>query len=111
MNDIVTNYKGIFKFYYLKIINKIINIGNLSNINGNILDFGCGEKQLQKTLGIKIINYDINPDYSEINNYKKFNYEVIIINQVFMCMTKKEIYEFFNIQKNKQKCKDYCGYQ
>ena len=44
MNDIVTNYKSIFKFYYLKIINEIINIGNLSNIDGNILDFRCGEK-------------------------------------------------------------------
>ena len=103
MNDIVTNYKGIFKFYYIKIINEIIKIGRLHYANGNILDFGCGEKQLQNVLQRKIINYDINPKYSEINDYKKLNYEVIVINQVFMYMTKKEIFNFLNSQKKLNK--------
>ena len=99
MNDIVTNYKGVFKFYYLKIINEIIKIGNLYSLKGNILDFGCGEKQLEKALNKRILNYDINPKYSEINDYRELHYETIVVNQVFIYMTKNEIFNFFYDQK------------
>ncbi len=103
MNDIVTNYKGIFKFYYLKIIREIIKIGDLKNVNGNILDFGCGEKQLEKELNKKIFNYDLNPLYNELLNYNKFKYKIIVLNQVLMYMKKKEILNFFKVQKKKNK--------
>ncbi len=103
MDDIVTNYKGVFKFYYQKIIKEIIQIGNLSMVEGNILDFGCGEKQLQKALNRKILNYDINPEYSEIDDYKKLSYDVIVVNQVLMYMTKNEIFNFFNELKKTNK--------
>ncbi len=44
----VTKYKGFKKIYFDKIINEIIKIGNLQSTNSIILDYGCGEKRLEK---------------------------------------------------------------
>ena len=44
----VTKYKGLKKIYFDKIIKEIITIGNLQSTNSIILDYGCGEKRLEK---------------------------------------------------------------
>ena len=44
----VTKYKGLKKIYFDKIIKEIIKIGNLQSTNSIILDYGCGEKRLEK---------------------------------------------------------------
>ena len=46
-------YNGIAKIYFEKIINKIIEIGNLNDQDKTILDFGCGTKFLEKKLNKK----------------------------------------------------------
>jgi len=92
-----TKYQGLSSIYFNSIIEQIIIIGDLNNKNF-ILDYGCGEKKIQKKLNKEIYNYDINPLYSEIekNNLKNLKIETIILSHVLMYMTIKEIKELFN---------------
>ena len=101
MKNITTNYEGVFSFYYKKIIKQIIKIGDLKK-NTKILDFGCGTKQLEKhLLSNNIINYDIDRKYSEVENYNDLNYDIIVVNQVFMYMSMNEIENFLSKEKKK----------
>ena len=50
-----TNYTGISKLYFDKIISEIISLGKLNSSKKKILDFGCGEKQLEKMLNKRYI--------------------------------------------------------
>jgi predicted sulfurtransferase len=75
----VTEYNRFpVKYYFLTIAYEIIKIANLKKTRKVILDFGCGNKIFSKILiGKKILNYDINPYYSEIKNYKNKNIKTI----------------------------------
>ena len=75
----ITSYKGISKFYFEKILEEIIKIGDLKNNNKKILDYGCGERELQKKLNKKIFNYDIRPEYSELENINNIDFDTIIL--------------------------------
>ena len=70
----VTNYNEFpQKYYFLSIINEIIKIANLKT-KKKILDFGCGNKIISKVLIKKrVLNYDINPAYSDFKDYRKKN--------------------------------------
>ena len=100
MNDaIVTKYKGISAIYFNKIIYEIIEIADLRFTNKIILDYGCGEKQLEKLLNKKILNYDINPKYSEVEKLEigcAPNFDLVVINHVLMYFNIKEIKNLFN---------------
>ena len=91
---IVTHYKGVSKIYFDTIISNIIRIGNLETRN-LILDYGCGEKRVEKKLKKKILNYDINPNYTDYNKIDNLHFKIVILNQVLMYLTLKEIYELF----------------
>ena len=94
----VNYYKGIPNIYFTSIISNIIKIGNLGKDNKIILDFGCGIKILSKKLPQKkIINYDINPNYTEHEDYKKLYFDIVVFNQVLMYMDKKEIVSTFGL--------------
>jgi hypothetical protein len=67
--DITTPYSGVSKFYFEKIIDTIIEEGQLKKKNLKILDFGCGLKFLQKKLNKKIYNYDVNPELSDLKKW------------------------------------------
>ena len=99
----VTKYNGISKVYFKKILFEIIKIGSLKNINKNILDYGCGEKYLEKMLEKKILNYDIDYRYNEIKDIYKTNFDIVIFNHVLMYLKKNEIQNIFNrfYKKNK----------
>ena len=99
--NITTHYKGVGKYYFKKIIKKIIEIGSLNSKDKKILDFGCGEKYLQKKLNKKILNYDINPKYSEISDWRNFNFDVVIFNHVLMYISEKDFMQILQIIKNK----------
>lgn len=88
-------------FYFHKVANEIIQIGNLKKTDQTILDFGCGNKIFSKKLPKKkILNYDINPDISEIDNFQNYKFEIIILNHVLMHMNKIQIEELFsNLKK------------
>lgn len=87
--------------YFNKIVNEIIKIGNLKKTNKTILDFGCGNKIFSQKLPYsKILNYDINPNVTEIQDYKNYNFDIIILNHVLMHMNKKQINNLFYDLKN-----------
>ena len=99
-------YTGLQSFYFTSVISNVIKIGNLDNNNKIILDFGCGVKVLSKKLPQKkIINYDVNPNYTEHDDYKKLYFDIVVFNHVLMYMDKKEIISTFeNIKKINKNC-------
>ena len=97
-----TDYSKITEKYYFEYVaKKIIEIAKLQNTSKTILDFGCGVKVLSKKLPQKkIINYDVNPNYTEHVDYKKLYFDIVVFNHVLMYMDKKEIISTFeNIKK------------
>ena len=107
----VDYYKGISGIYFNNIISNIIKIGNLDKTEKIVLDFGCGSKIIKKKLpGKKILNYDINPDYTEHEDYKKLYFDIVIFNHVLMYMKNKEIVSTFeNIKKINKNCEFIIG--
>ena len=104
-------YTGLQSFYFTSVISNVIKIGNLDNNNKIILDFGCGVKVLSKKLPQKkIINYDVNPNYTEHDDYKKLYFDIVVFNHVLMYMDKKEIISTFeNIRKINNNCEFIIG--
>ena len=102
LNSNTTSYNNIItNLYFKKIIRNIIEIGNLNNSDKKILDFGCGNKKLSKSLQNKtVLNYDIKPEFSDYNNYHDLDFDVIVINHVLEYFTSTEIIELFeNLKK------------
>ncbi len=79
----------IMNYYFNKFMNEGIKlIGNESFI----LDFGCGESVLKKKLlDKKIVGYDINPELSDVKDYKKLKPDVIFCSNVFEHLTKEKL--------------------
>ena len=107
----VDYYHGISKMYFTSIISNIIKIANLNITNKIILDFGCGSKVLSKMLkNQKVLNYDINPNYTEHDDYSKLNFDIVVLNHVLMYMNDEEILSTFrNIKKINMKCEFIIG--
>jgi len=107
----VDYYNGISGIYFKNIISNIIKIGNLAKTEKIILDFGCGSKILKKNLpGKKILNYDVNPDYTEHDDYKKLYFDIVVFNHTLMYMENKEIVSTFeNINKINKNCEFIIG--
>ena len=106
-----TSFKGLSSIYFNSILKNIIKIGKLDIKNVTILDFGCGEKQLDKLLfNKKILNYDIKKEYSEYDDYKILKFDIVVANHVLMYLDKREIIEFFtNIKKINNDCEIIIG--
>ena len=105
----ITNYKGLKKFYFDKIINDIILTGNLRHSNKKVLDFGCGEKRLQFKLKKKILNYDINSIYSDFEDYSGLEFDIIVINHVLMYLRKMKSKNYFRKSIKNPKCEFLIG--
>tara|TARA_A100001015_G_scaffold285086_1_gene352229 strand:- start:1785 stop:2309 length:525 start_codon:yes stop_codon:yes gene_type:complete len=92
----ITHYKGPGKIYFNKILIEIIKLAKLDQRNIQILDYGCGTKQLSKLLNKKVYNFDILEEYNEIKilDYKK--YDLIVFNHVLMYLKDYEIVELFD---------------
>ena len=91
-----TNYSGISRIYFDKIITEIISLGELNLTKKKILDFGCGEKRLENILNRKVHNYDINPIYNEVDNLDSINFDIVVMNHVLMYLSKNDIEVLFN---------------
>jgi 2-polyprenyl-3-methyl-5-hydroxy-6-metoxy-1,4-benzoquinol methylase len=105
LNDqIITKYVGLQAIYFNKILLNIIKIGRLNFTNKKILDFGCGNKQLSKLLNKKILNYDLNPNYSDFISIDNLKFDIVVINHVLMYLSIKEIknlfFKIYSINKN-----------
>ena len=92
----ITHYRGPGKIYFNKILNEIIKLAKLDQRDIQILDYGCGTKQLSKLLNKKVYNFDILEEYNEIKilDYKK--YDLIVFNHVLMYLKDYEIVELFD---------------
>ena len=76
-------YKGLSKIYFQKILNTIIDFGDLNNEKGMILDFGCGVGHLKKRLkGKNVVGYDIIPELSDVSDYRKLKPSKIVLSGV-----------------------------
>ena len=108
--DITTPYKGLSKFYFEKIIDTIIKEGNLFKKNLNILDYGCGLKYLENKLNKKIFNYDIDKNLSEITNWNKRAYDIVVLNHVIMYMNENILlnYDCLCENRNGARKNEYC---
>ena len=105
LNDqIITKYIGLQAIYFNKILLNIIKIGRLNFTNKKILDFGCGNKQLSKLLNKKILNYDLNPNYSDFISIDNLKFDIVVINHVLMYLSVKEMknlfFKIYSINKN-----------
>ena len=104
-------YKGLSKYYFESVISNIIKIGKLQETKKTILDFGCGSKILSKYLkNKKVLNYDLNPKYSEHSEYKNLFFDIAVFNHVLMYMDEREItFTLQNIKKINKNCKLVVG--
>ena len=99
-------YKGLSKYYFKSVIYNIIKIGKLQETTKIILDFGCGSKILSRELkNKKVLNYDLDPKYSEHSDYKNLFFDIAVFNHVLMYMSEREIIlTLQNIKKINKNC-------
>ena len=98
-------YRGFSKLYFMRILDTLIDFGDLYNEKGLILDYGCGVGHLKKKLkGKKVIGYDIIPELSDAADYKKLKPAKIVLSGVLEHMyldeIKKLLQEFMRMKKN-----------
>ena len=91
-----TSYSGISGIYFKHLLNEIVKIGNFNGKNFKILDFGCGIgifKKLIKKINpdIKVINYDVKKEYSDIENWQDESFDVVVANEVFYYLKPEEL--------------------
>ena len=89
-------YRGIKGIYFYGVLKKIIAIRNLRKRKVKILDFGCGLNKLKSLLPDKVTGYDIQPRFTEIDHWRNVKFDILVSNQVFYLMTKKELREFLD---------------
>ena len=86
--DYYTGLKGV---YFYRILEAIIELGNLRNRKRKILDFGSGVGKLKKLLPGKVVNYDILPELTDVSDWKTVGFDVLVGNEVFCYFTEKEL--------------------
>ena len=93
----VTEYSGVQKLYFQRILKCCRDLGNFSEFhNQNLLDFGCGTKELRKfTSTMNYIGYDQDSKLTEIQNWNQVNFHTIVINHTLMYLNKNEICDLF----------------
>lgn len=76
-------YKGFAKFYFNRILDTIIDFGDLKNEPGLILDYGCGVGHLKQRVGrSNIVGYDIIEELTETKDYKSLKPAKIVLSGV-----------------------------
>jgi hypothetical protein len=85
---LTTEYKGIPGIYFRKLLNTIIDLGRLDRNNLTILDYGAGHGVLKNIIKdrnkmVNVINYDIEPDLTEIKDWRDVDFNIVVANEVF----------------------------
>lgn len=93
-NDLWYRRLPVISHYYFGKIKKIL-CSWIKIKEGIALDFGCGSQRLKKFLppGIKYIGYDIIPEYTDIDDYKKTNPDIFFAISTFEHLLDEEIEE------------------
>lgn len=96
--QLTTEYKGITQFYFSKLLNTIIRIGDLERDNLNILDYGSGYGVIKKILNkrnklVNVINFDIQPELTDISDWHNVDFNVVVANEVFYTFDPQELEE------------------
>ncbi|MBU4141833.1 class I SAM-dependent methyltransferase [Patescibacteria group bacterium] len=85
-------YQGFSKIYFSKILETLIEFGNLKEEKGVILDYGCGVGHLKKKLpNSNVIGYDILPELTDVADYKVLTPEKIVLSGVLEHLQLEEI--------------------
>ncbi len=85
-------YRGFAKIYFNRILETIIEFGDLRNEAGLILDFGCGLGHLKKKLaGRNIVGYDIIPELSDVGDWHGLVPDQIVMSGVLEHLYGQEI--------------------
>jgi len=87
----VTDYRGISRLYFLRLLECIISIASLDRRNIRFLDFGCGQNLLKQKLGEKVTGYDIIEGLSDTNDWRTESFDVLVANQVFYTFSAEEL--------------------
>tara|TARA_B100001989_G_scaffold184565_1_gene134393 strand:- start:414 stop:923 length:510 start_codon:yes stop_codon:yes gene_type:complete len=96
-----TEYKGITRIYFYRILFTLIKLGNLSNTNKTILDFGCGYGMLKKLLpNSSVIGYDIVEKWSDVKSWEEVPFDIFVSNQTFCHLEENEVNKILKKIKN-----------
>ena len=86
----ITKHGRISGIYFNNILKNIISLINTKK-KVRILDFGSGYgylKKINKKFKIRIINYDIIKELSDINDWRKVKFDYLVSTHVFMYFKK-----------------------
>ena len=91
-----TEYSGLSGSYFQKLLYSAINIGKLDRNHLRILDYGAGYGLLKNIMHkinktVTVINFDIEPDLSDIEDWRSENFSVVVANQVFYAIDIKDL--------------------
>lgn len=91
-NDLWFRGLPIISHYYFGKIKKIL-CSWIEIEEGAVLDFGCGQQRLKDFLpkALKYIGYDIIPDYSDVDDYKKTDPDIFFSISSFEHVTHDEL--------------------
>ena len=101
----ITKHGLISGLYFNSIFSTIHSLIDTSH-KVRVLDFGCGYRYFKKKLlnnkKIKVINFDIVKELTEIDNWKKEKFDYFIATQVFVYFKKKKLNKLLLDLKKKQ---------
>lgn len=105
----ITKHGIISSLYFNAIFRNIIKLIDVKK-KVKVLDFGCGygylKKKLKRNKKIKVINYDIIKELTEIDDWKNANFDYFVCCHVFVYLKKKKIESIIKyIKKNHPKAK------
>lgn len=88
----VTRYTGLSQFYFRQLLRQIVRVGGLHRSGINVLDFGCGQGELKQILGsTKVVGYDIIPGFSDVQDWREADFDVLVANEVFYSFSEDEL--------------------
>jgi hypothetical protein len=92
-----TEYKGVSGFYFYRLLRTLINVGGLDSETQVVLDFGSGYGMLKKLMpDVKIINYDVIRELSDVEDWREIKFDVMVINEVLYLFEEKEILQLLS---------------
>ncbi len=87
--------------YFYKLLRTLAEVGELSK--SRVLDFGCGPQELKQFVGRdNYVGYDIDRNFSDIDDPSKVVYDIMVANEVFYEMSEREIRKTLETLKPKK---------